>query len=119
MAHGKQLLYIAFFSLYDADISLCTHRCILNDQEVLHQAGFAHTDLRQEYIIPQHDGQWVLIGMEFACVLNSVPFTPEGEPTSCGFLYVNVSVCSLACLQSKDFKASLQPVSLICMIQLY
>ena len=75
------------FYLDDADISLCTHRCILHDLEVLHQAGFARTDLRREYIIPQHDGQWVLIGMEFACVLNSVPFTPEGEPTSCGFLY--------------------------------
>ncbi|KAL0050597.1 hypothetical protein WJX82_002995 [Trebouxia sp. C0006] len=53
-------------------------RCILHALEVLHQAGFAHTDLRWENII-QHAGQWVLIDLEFACVLNSLPFTPEGH----------------------------------------
>ncbi|KAL0043914.1 hypothetical protein WJX82_004607 [Trebouxia sp. C0006] len=54
-------------------------RCILHALEVLHQAGFAHTDLRWENIILQHAGQWVLIDLEFACVLNTVPFTPEGH----------------------------------------
>ncbi|KAL0033483.1 hypothetical protein WJX77_011423 [Trebouxia sp. C0004] len=47
--------------------------------EMLHQAGFAHTDLRWENIILQHACQWVLIDLEFAYVLNSVPFTPEGH----------------------------------------
>ncbi|KAL0043922.1 hypothetical protein WJX82_005225 [Trebouxia sp. C0006] len=54
-------------------------RCILHALVVLHQAGFAHTDLRWENIILQHACQWVLIDLEFACVLNSVPFTPEGH----------------------------------------
>ncbi|KAL3132969.1 hypothetical protein ABBQ38_006880 [Trebouxia sp. C0009 RCD-2024] len=54
-------------------------RCILHALKVLHQAGYAHTDLRWENIILQHAGQWVLIDLEFACVLNSVPFTPTGH----------------------------------------
>ncbi|KAL0018074.1 hypothetical protein WJX77_001729 [Trebouxia sp. C0004] len=54
-------------------------RCILHALEVLHQAGFAHTDLRWENIILQHAGQWVLIDLEFACELDSVPFTPVGH----------------------------------------
>ena len=95
--------------------SLCICRCILHALKVLHQAGFAHTDLRWENIILQHAGQWVLIDLEFACELDSVPFTPVGEPMSC------VLVCGLDCLsaclqnifrkpQSKESKMSLQPV---------
>ena len=95
--------------------SLCICRCILHASKALHQAGFAHTDLRWENIILQHAGQWVLIHLEFACELDSVPFTPVGEPMSC------VLVCGVyrlsACLQnivrkpqSKEFKMSLQPV---------
>ena len=86
----QQLLYM--FNMNDAYISLCICRCILHALAVLHQAGFAHTDLRWENIILQHAGQWVLIDLEFACVLNSVPFTPEREPISWFFLYVNVPV---------------------------
>ena len=59
--------------------SLCICRCILHALKVLHQAGFAHTDLRWENIILQHADQWVLIDLEFACELDSVPFTPLGE----------------------------------------
>ena len=62
--------------------SSCISRCILHALKVLHQAGYAHTDLRWENIILQHADQWVLIDLEFACVLNSVPFTPVGEPMS-------------------------------------
>ena len=83
--------------------------------KVLHQAGYAHTDLRWENIILQHADQWVLIDLEFACVLNSVPFKPVGEPMSC------ILVCGLHCLsaclqfifrkpESKESKMSLQPV---------
>ena len=61
---------------------LFTCRCTLHALKVLHQAGFAHTDLRWENIILKHAGQWMLIDLEFACVLNSIPFTPEGEPMS-------------------------------------
>ena len=81
----------------------------------MHQAGYAHTDLRWENIILQHADQWVLIDLEFACVLNSVPFTPVGEPMSCILVY---GLCCLsACLQyifrrpeSKESEMSLQPV---------
>ncbi len=76
--------------------SLCICRCILHALKVLHQAGFAHTDLRWENIILQHAGQWVLIDLEFACELDSVPFTPVGEPMSClhklMYLYVDFIV---------------------------
>lgn len=75
-------------------ISLCICRCILHALKVLHQAGYGHTDLRWENIILQHADQWVLIDLEFACVLNSVPFTPVGEPMSCIF------VCGLYCLSA-------------------
>ena len=82
---------------------------------MLHQAGYAHTDLRWENIILQHADQWVLIDLEFACVLNSVPFTPVGELMPC--LLVFGLYCLSACLQnasrkpqSKDSKMSLQPV---------
>jgi len=95
---------------------LCLFRCILHALEVLHQAGFAHTDLRWENIILQHAVQWVLIDLEFACVLNTVPFTPEGEPMSC-FLACEC-ICLFACLQCKDFKTFLQPVPRVCMMQL-
>ena len=95
--------------------SLCICRCILHALKVLHQAGYAHTDLRWENIILQHADQWVLIDLEFACVLNSVPFTPVGEPMSCILLYG--LYCLSACLQyiftkpeSKESKMSLQPV---------
>ena len=82
---------------------------------VLHQAGFAHTDLRWENIILQHAGQWVLIDLEFACELDSVPFTPVGEPMSC--VLVRGLYCLSACLhtifrksQSKESKMFFQPV---------
>ncbi|DBA89100.1 TPA: hypothetical protein ACH3X1_016273 [Trebouxia sp. C0004] len=52
-------------------------RCILRALVVLHQAGFAHTDLRWENIILQRAGIWVLIDLEFACVLDTLPFTPN------------------------------------------
>ena len=95
--------------------SLCICRCILHALKVLHQAGYAHTDLRWENIILQHADQWVLIDLEFACVLNSVPFTPVGKPMS------RILVCGLYCLsgclqyifrkpESIDSKMSLQPV---------
>ncbi len=71
---------------------------MLHALEALHLAGFAHTDLQWENII-QHAGQWVLIDLEFACVLNSVPFTPEGEALS----YVCVPVC-LHALRAKVLK---------------
>ncbi|KAL0035686.1 hypothetical protein WJX79_008706 [Trebouxia sp. C0005] len=54
-------------------------RCILHALKVLHQAGYAHTDLRWESIVVQHAEQWVLIDLEFACVVNTVPFTPVGH----------------------------------------
>ena len=103
------------FGINDAYISLCLCRCILHALEVLHQAGFAHTDLRWENII-QHAGQWVLIDLEFACVLNSLSFTPEGESLS--FSLACPYICLFACLQSKDSKTFLQPVPCICMMQL-
>ncbi|KAL3148643.1 hypothetical protein ABBQ38_014065 [Trebouxia sp. C0009 RCD-2024] len=53
-------------------------RCILQALVILHQAGFAHTDLRWENIL-WHEGQYVLIDLEFACELNTCPFTPEGH----------------------------------------
>ncbi|KAL0019559.1 hypothetical protein WJX79_002105 [Trebouxia sp. C0005] len=53
-------------------------RCILQALVTLHQAGFAHTDLRRENIL-WHEGQYVLIDLEFACELNTCPFTPEGH----------------------------------------
>ena len=88
--------------------SLCICRCILHALKALHQAGFAHTDLRWENIILQHAGQWVLIDLEFACELDSVPFTPVGEPMSC------VLVCGLhrlsACLQNMFRKPQKQRV---------
>ena len=76
-------------------MGLCVCRCILHALKVLHKAGYAHTDLRWENIILQRAGQWILIDLEFACVLGSVPFTPEGEPVShvlpvCGHF---LSVC--------------------------
>ena len=96
-------------------LHLCIRRCILHGLKVLHQAGYAHTDLRWENIILQHADQWVLIDLEFACVLNSVPFTPVGEPMSC--IPVYGFYCLSACLQyifrkpeSKESKMSLQPV---------
>ena len=95
--------------------SLCICRCILHALKVLHQAGYAHTDLRWENIILQHADQWVLIDLEFACVLNSVPFTPVGEPMSC--VLVIGLYCLSACLQnafrkpqSKESKMSPEPV---------
>lgn len=95
--------------------SLCVCRCILHALKVLHQAGYAHTDLRWENVILQHADQWVLIDLEFACVLNSVPFTPVGEPLPCVLVY-ELHFLS-ACLQnafrkpqSKESKMSLQPV---------
>ncbi|KAA6429875.1 MAG: hypothetical protein FRX49_00307 [Trebouxia sp. A1-2] len=61
-------------------------RCILQALVTLHQAGFAHTDLRRENIL-WHEGQYVLIDLEFACELNTCPFTPEGiPPASCSTL---------------------------------
>ena len=91
--------------------SLCICRCILHALKVLHQAGFAHTDLRWENIILQHAGQWVLIDLEFACELDCVPFTPMGKPMSC------VLVCGLYCLSAclqiiqKASKQGVQDVS--------
>ena len=96
-------------------ISLCICRCILHALKVLHQAGYGHTDLRWENIILQHADQWVLIDLEFACVLDSVPFTPVGEPMSC--IFVSALYCLSACLhyifgqpESNQSKMSLQPV---------
>ena len=70
---------------------------MLHALEVLHQAGFAHSDLWWENNILQHAssaGHWVLIDLEFACVSNSVPFTPEGEPLSCfSSMFMHMSVC--------------------------
>ena len=67
--------------IMDACINLCTCRCILRALVVLHQAGFAHTDLRWENIILQRAGMWVLIDLEFACVLDTLPFTPNSKLT--------------------------------------
>ncbi|DBA81744.1 TPA: hypothetical protein ACH3X1_007479 [Trebouxia sp. C0004] len=93
--------------------------------EMLHQAGFAHTDLRWENIILQHACQWVLIDLEFAYVLNSVPFTPEGHARkvrselykqpwseSCDFVLVGdlIEACSVPDLgdQGVEFKYCMQ-----------
>ena len=78
---------------------------MLHALKVLHQAGYAHTDLRWENIILQRADQWVLIDLEFACVLNSVPFTPVGEPMS-RVLVIGL-YCLSACLQnySENLKA--------------
>ncbi|DBA92345.1 TPA: hypothetical protein ACH3X1_003074 [Trebouxia sp. C0004] len=100
-------------------------RCILHALEVLHQAGFAHTDLRWENIILLHACQWVLIDLEFACVLNSVPFTPEGHARkvrselyeqpwseSCDFILVGdlIEACGVPDLgdQGVEFKHDMQ-----------
>ena len=62
---------------------------------VLHQAGFAHTDVRWANIILQHDGTWVLIDLELACVLDTVPYTPDGEPAHMLHLLCVLYVCLL------------------------
>ena len=92
--------------------SLCTCRCILQALKVLHQAGFAHTDLRWQNIILQHADQWVLIDLEFACELDSVPFTPKGEPISSPCMWTLSRMLSdvYRQLQSKESKISLQSV---------
>ena len=54
-------------------------RCILQALKVLHQAGYAHTDVQWENIILQHADKWVLIDLEFACELDTVPYTPNGK----------------------------------------
>ena len=112
---GSGVISAVHPSRYVVCTSLCICRCILHALKVLHQAGYAHTDLRWENIILQHADQWVLIDLEFACVLNSVPFTPVGEPMSCVLVFG--LYCLSACLQnafrkpqSKESKMFLQPV---------
>ena len=64
--------------LYTPQCGACVCRCVLQALQVLHQAGFAHTDVRWENVI-WHTDQYVLIDLEFACELNTCPFTPGGE----------------------------------------
>lgn len=68
-------------------IDLCTCRYILSALLHLHQAGFAHTDLRWENIILQPAGTWVLIDLEFAY---TIPFTPDGK-----LVYVVCLLCAV------------------------
>ena len=77
---------LAGIGSYNSASVCCFDRCILQALIILHQAGFAHTDLRWENIL-WHEGQYVLIDLEFACELNTCPFTPEGiPPASCSTL---------------------------------
>lgn len=74
---------------------VCSCRCILRALVVLHQAGFAHTDVHWANIILQHDGTWVLIDLESACVLDTVPYTPDRKPAHMLHLLCVLCVCLL------------------------
>lgn len=79
-AHVQSIDRFSCVSIDDACTNVCSCRCILRALVVLHQAGFAHTDVRWANIILQHDGTWVLIDLELACVLDTVPYTPDRKP---------------------------------------
>ena len=58
----------------------CTCRCVVTGLQALHNAGYGHTDVRWANII-HFDRAYRLIDLEFACMLNEVPFTPKGQQT--------------------------------------